>query len=128
MLNKYFITTKYWRKTSHAITGVGNTLISLGYEVLKATLCFEHHCLDMKFFLSEIPVACILGTPFLAFVEPYGSARTPEGKAAYFITLPKIKIQQGNAKYVHGIKIVLPFISTPQISMMVQISMTVQQK
>ena len=54
MLHKDFIPTKYWRKTSHAITGVGNTLISLGYEVPKATLCFEHHCLDIKFFLSKL--------------------------------------------------------------------------
>ena len=92
MLHKDFIPTKYWRKTSHAITGVGNTLISLGYEVPKTTLCFEHHCLDMKFFLSEIPVACILGTPFLVAIEPYDSTRTPEGKHAYFITLPNIKI------------------------------------
>ena len=113
MLHKDFIPTKYRRKTSHAITGVGNTLISLGYEVPKATVCFEHHCLDIKFFLSEISVACILGTPFLVAVKPYDSARTPEGKSAYFITLRNIKIWQGNAKVVHGIKIVLPFISTP---------------
>ena len=109
MLHKDFIPTKYWRKTSHAITVVGNTLISLAYEVSKATLCFEHHCLDMKFFFLEIPVACILGTPFLAAVKPYGSTRTPKGKVASFITLPNIKIRKGNAKFIHGIKIAAPF-------------------
>ena len=100
MLYKDLISTKYWRKTSHVITGVGNTQISFGYEIPKATLCFEQHCLDMKFFLSDIPVACILGTPFLAAVEPYGSARTLERKDAFFITLPNIKIRQGSAKAI----------------------------
>ena len=100
MLYKDLILAKYWRKTSHTIIGVGNTQVSLGYEIPKATLCFEQHCLDMKFFLSEIPVACILGTPFLAVVEPYGSARTSEGKVAFFITLPNIEIRQGSTKAI----------------------------
>ena len=38
MLYEDLIPAKYWRKTSHVITGVGNTQISLGYEIPKATL------------------------------------------------------------------------------------------
>ena len=77
--------------------------------------CALRHCLDMKFFLSDILVACILGTPFLAAVEPYGSVRTPERKVAFFITLPNIKIRQGSAKAIWATKVFLAFASSPQI-------------
>lgn len=54
----------YWNKTYHSIIGLGNKSIQMNYEILEATLCFKNYFLDMKFLL-EIPIACILGTPFL---------------------------------------------------------------
>jgi hypothetical protein len=80
ILHKDIIPSIYWNKTDHSVIGLGNKSIQMNYEIPKATMCFRDYCLDLKFLLSEIPIACILGTPFLEAIEPHGSERTPEGK------------------------------------------------
>lgn len=65
ILHKDVIPLIYWNKTYHPIIGLGNKSIQMKYEILEATLCFKNYFLDMKFLLLEIPITCILGTPFL---------------------------------------------------------------
>ena len=62
----------------------------MDFEIPKGILLFDEYALGMKFLLSELPVDCILGTPFLSAVEPHGSYQSPKGKLGYFITLPSI--------------------------------------
>jgi hypothetical protein len=64
----------------------------------------------MKFLLADLPVDCVLGTPFLAVVKPHGSTRTSLGHPAYYLTIPSL-ISNGPP-----IKKILPFISKPQIN------------
>ena len=73
MLHKDFIPTKQWRRTTLSTTGLGNKSLEMDYEAPRATLCFYHHYIDMRFMLAYLSVAYILGTPFLANVEPHGS-------------------------------------------------------
>jgi hypothetical protein len=89
--------------------GLGNQPTQLLYEIPKATLCFQHHCLSLKFLLTEIPVACILGTPFFVVVEPQGSTRLPNKSPGYFISIP-------SPTKTTKISIQLPFVSIPRIS------------
>lgn len=82
------------------------------YEVPKATLYLENYYINFQFAVGGIPVDCILGNPFLAAVEPHGSARLDDDRSGYFISIPN---QQ---EYLQAIP--LPFVSTPRISTMVQ--------
>lgn len=75
LLNKNVISVSLWEKTDLTVTGLGNILNNISFYIPHATVCFEHFCLNVKFFLAEIPVACILGTPFLAVVSPHGSTQ-----------------------------------------------------
>jgi hypothetical protein len=109
MLNKHVIPVSLWEKTQATVTGLGNIPNNISFQIPEAVLCFEDFCLKMKFLLAEIPVACILGTPFLAAVSPHGSTMVAPDKPGYFITLPE------------GKKIKLPFVSTPRISDAVRI-------
>eukprot|EP00253_Pinus_taeda_P016901 PITA_16901 len=61
---------------------------------------------------EDIPVDCILGNIFLATVEPHGSARLKGRISGYFISVPT---SRGKKK-----KIVLPYVSSPRVSTMVQ--------
>lgn len=58
------------------------------YEIPKATICFQEYCMNLQFFVGNIPIECILGNVFLADVEPHGYARLKYGKARYFIFVP----------------------------------------
>lgn len=62
----------------------------MDFEIPKGILLFDEYALGMKFLLSELPVDCILGTPFLSVIEPHGSSQTSSGDLGYFITLPSI--------------------------------------
>ena len=109
ILNMKNIPAKYWVTAEREVVGLGNK--KLRYEVPKASVCFESHCIYMKFAIADILVDCILGNIFLAAVEAHGSLRLKGGKAAYFIFVPTSK---GTRK-----KIELPYISNPRISTMV---------
>jgi hypothetical protein len=87
LLNKNVIPVAYWQKTSLNVSGLGNVLTNISHCVPKATLCLEIFCMDIKFYLAEIPSACILGTPFLCSVSPHGSTQITPTQAGYFITV-----------------------------------------
>ena len=84
----------------------------LQYEVPEGSICFDKHCIKLKFAISDIPIDFILGNVFLAPVEPHGSARLKDNNAGYFITVP--------STYGRSKKIKLPYISTPRLSTMFQ--------
>ena len=84
---------------------------TLKYEVPKAAICFDQHCIKLKFAVANIPVDCILGNVFLAAVEPHGSVRLKGNRAGYFITIPT---SEGCQK-----RIEMPYISNPRFSTMV---------
>ena len=69
LFQKEVILAQFWRSTNRSIMGLGKQPINMNYEVPKATIFFGSVCLDMKFVLTNIHVACILGTPFLAAIE-----------------------------------------------------------
>jgi hypothetical protein len=52
------------------VVGLGNIPNEISFQIPEVVLCFESYCLTMKFLLADIPIACILGTPFLAAVSP----------------------------------------------------------
>jgi hypothetical protein len=79
-------------------------------KFLKALIWFDQCSLGMKFLLADLPVDCVLGTPFLAVVEPHGSARTSLGHPTYFLTIPSLISNNSPCKKI------LPFISKPQIN------------
>jgi len=54
-------------------------------------LLFDNYALGMKYLITELPVDCILGTPFLSAVEPHGSYRSSSGEPGYFVNLPSIE-------------------------------------
>jgi len=83
------------------VVGLGNK--TLKYEVPKASIRFEQHCINLKFAVAEIPVDCILGNIFLVLIEPHGSIRLNNNKANYFIYVPTSKWTKK--------KIELPYIS-----------------
>ena len=89
ILNMKNIPARYWVSAERKVVGLGNK--RLQYEVPKASLCFDSHCVYMKFFVVDIPVDCILGNIFLAAVEPHGSARLKGGRSGYFISVPTSK-------------------------------------
>jgi hypothetical protein len=91
LLNKHVIPVSLWEKTELTVTGLGNILNTISFFIPEAILCFQKFCLKMKFFLAEIPVACVLGTPFLAAVSPHGSTKITPDQEGYFITFQKAK-------------------------------------
>ena len=54
-------------------------------------MLFDEYALGMKYLITELPVDCILATPFLFAVEPHGSYKSSTGEPWYFITLPSIE-------------------------------------
>ena len=107
---KKAIPSKFWVSATRKIVGLGKK--TLEYEVPKAAVCFDTHCIKLKFAIGDIPVDCILGNVFLAAVEPHGSVRLKGNKARYSIIVPT---SDGNGK-----RIQLPYVSNPRVSTMVQ--------
>ena len=66
---KKAIPSIFWVSATGKIVGLGTK--TLEYEVPKETVCFDSHCIKLKFAVGDIPVDCILGNAFLAFVEPH---------------------------------------------------------
>jgi hypothetical protein len=87
-LNKDIIPIQFLHKTQMSAIGLGNVPTQISYEVPEAVLCFKHHCLSLKFLLTNIPIACILETPFFAAVEPHGSTKLSNRTSGYFISIP----------------------------------------
>jgi len=87
MLNKHVIPVSLWEKTQAMVVGLGNIPNDISFQVLEAVLCFQDFYLKMKFLLADIPVACIIDTPFLAAVSPHGSTMLTPEKPGYFITI-----------------------------------------
>lgn len=81
MPNKHVIPVSIWEKTQVAVTGLGNIINNISFQIHESTVCFDKFCLKMKFLIAEIPIACILGTPFLAAVSPHGSTMITPDKA-----------------------------------------------
>jgi hypothetical protein len=52
LLNKEIILVQFWQKTHQSAIGLGNQPTQLLYEIPKETLCFQHHCLSLKFLLT----------------------------------------------------------------------------
>jgi len=71
ILNTKVIPAKYWISIERKVVVLGNQ--SLRYAVPKASICFDEHCIKLKFVVADIPVDCILGNIFLATFEPHGS-------------------------------------------------------
>lgn len=90
LVHKDLIPHKYWFPSSYSAIGLGNVSTNMNFEIPKGILLFDEYALGMKFLLSELPVDCILGTPFLSVIEPHGSSQTSSGDPGYFITLPSI--------------------------------------
>ncbi len=110
ILNTKVIPAKYWVAANRKVIGLGNKILK--YEVPKASICFDHHCIKLKFVVADIPVDCILGNVFLGAVEPHGYIRLKGNKAEYFITVPT---SHGPPK-----RIEIPYVSSPRVSTMVQ--------
>ena len=72
LLNQNRIPCKYWLPSKYYAVGLGNVSTDISFEIPKALIWFEQFSLGMKFFLVDLPVDCVLGTPFLAVVEPHG--------------------------------------------------------
>jgi hypothetical protein len=45
---------------------LGNKDTSFKYEVPRANILMEEYSLGMRFHISDLPVDCILGAPFLS--------------------------------------------------------------
>lgn len=90
LLHKNLIPCKYWLPSNYSPIGLGNVSTDFDYEIPKGILWFDQNALGMKFLLADLPVDCILGTPFLVVVEPHGSAKTAKGHPTYFITMPRL--------------------------------------
>ena len=86
ILNNKVIPAKFWMAAKREVIGLGNK--TLNYEVPKASICFDRHCIKLKFAIVDIPVDCILGNIFLVVAEPHGSYRMKNNRGGYFITLP----------------------------------------
>jgi hypothetical protein len=113
MLHKDIIPVSLWQKTQALVVGLGNIPNDISFQIPEAILCFQDYCLKLKFLLADIPIACILGTPFLAAVAPHGSTMVTPDKPGYFISIPSPKGK---------VMIKLPFVSTPRVSDMVQLT------
>jgi hypothetical protein len=72
MLHKDIIPVSLWQKNQALVVGLGNIPNDISFQIPEVVLFFQDYCLKMKFFLADIPIACILGTPFLAAVAPHG--------------------------------------------------------
>jgi hypothetical protein len=105
MLHKDIILVSLWKKAQALVVGLGNIPNKISFQIPEVVLCFQDYCLKLKFLLADIPIACILGTPFLAAVSPHGSTMVTKDRPGYFISVPSLK-----GKVV----IKLPFVSTPQ--------------
>ena len=103
ILNTKVIPAKYWMIVERKVIGLGSK--TLKYEIPKASIYFDNHCIKLKFAVADIPVDCILGNIFLVAIEPHGSFRTKKNKGGYFITLPT----SSNGPR----KIKLPYVSAP---------------
>jgi len=90
LLQKNLIPYKYWLPSNYSAIGLGNISTDFDYEIPKGILWFDEYALGMKFLLADLSVDCILRTPFLADVEPHGSAKNAKGHPAYYITMPRI--------------------------------------
>jgi hypothetical protein len=104
LLEKNKIPAKYWAPSFGSTVGLGNKDTSFQYEISRGTLLLEDYGLGMRFHLSELPVDCILGSPFLSAVEPHGSCLCSNNQPGYFITMPQIK-------HIPAKRIEFPFIS-----------------
>lgn len=113
LLNKEIILVNFWQKTQASAVGLGNIPTEISFQIPEATLCFKQYCLHLKFLLADIPTACILGTPFLAAIEPHGSTMLANNRPGYFISIPSVSKDK-------KVTINLPFVSVPRISNMVQ--------
>jgi hypothetical protein len=112
LLNKQIIPVNFWQKTQASVVGLGNIPTEISFQISEATLCFKQYCLHLKFLLVDIPIACILGIPFFAAIEPHGSTMLENNRPGYFISIPSFS---KNKK----VTINLPFVSAPRISDMV---------
>lgn len=92
LINQTVIPVAYWEKADLLVSGLGNVPTSISYCVPKVTIHFNSHHLTANFYLAEIPVACVLGTPFLSVVSPHGSTIVSPNKPGYFITLPSKQV------------------------------------
>jgi hypothetical protein len=95
LLHKDLIPAKYWLPSFGSATGLGNVNTSFQFEVPKGIL-LEEYALGMKYQISDLPVDCILGTPFLSAVEPHGSCicSNEETRIFYYIAKYKWKSSQ----------------------------------
>jgi hypothetical protein len=91
LLDKNKIPAKYWAPSFGSAIGLGNKDTDFQYEVSKGILLLEDYGLGMRFHISDLPVDCILGSPFLSAVEPHGSCLCSKDQSGYFITMPKFK-------------------------------------
>ena len=110
ILNSRIVPEKYWVKSFRKVIGLGNKFLL--HEVPQHSIFFKEHCIKLKFVVADIPVDCILGSVFLAAVEPHKLARLKNCKAGYFISVPS---SDGKLETIK-----LPFVSTPRVSTMVQ--------
>jgi len=104
LIQKNLVPIKYWLPSNYSAIGLGNVNTDMFFEIPKGILLFDEYALGMKFLLTDLPVDCILGTPFLSAVEPHGSYQSPKGRPGYFITLPSLNGRPSKRKQ-------LPFIS-----------------
>jgi len=116
LLHKNIIPVKFWQKSQASVVGIGNIPTKIFFQIPEASLCFKYYCLKLKFFLTDIPIAFILGTLFLAAVSPHGSTMVTKDKPGYFISIPS-----GQKKII----VKLPFVSTPRTS---DIFQTIKEK
>jgi hypothetical protein len=103
ILKKEKIPIHLWETSYGCVTGLGNNDLKLKYEVSQARVLIGNYEIGMRFYVTDAPVDCVLGTPFLSTVTPHGSCNI-NGKPRYFFTMPAI---QGHPCQ----KIELPFVS-----------------
>jgi hypothetical protein len=80
LVHKDLIPAKYWLPNNYSAIGLGNVNTVMDFEIPKGILLFDEYALGMKYLLTDLPVECILGTPFLSVVEPHGSYQIPTGE------------------------------------------------
>jgi len=87
LLHKEKIPAKYWTQNFGCVTGLGNHSVDFKYEVPRANILLKNFSLGMRFHITDSPIDCILGAPFLAMVSPHGSCNIG-ALPGYFITIP----------------------------------------
>lgn len=90
LVHKDLIPSKYWLPSNYSAIGLGNVNNDMNFEIPKGILLFDEYALGMKYLLTDLPMDCILGTPFLSAVEPHGSYQNDASEPRYFITLSSI--------------------------------------